>query len=176
MTWLIQTYENIQAFIESGGNVLQVIGAVTLLMWILIIERFFFYWFVYPEEAKDSVNVWAQRGDKKSWYAQKIRDQMISKNSQKIHQSLSMIKTLIAVCPLLGLLGTVTGMIELFDIMAMMGSANTRAMASGVSMATIPTMAGMVAALSGIYFSARLEKTAKDKTSKFKDLLKLEEA
>ena len=64
-----------------------------------------------------------------------------------------MVKTLVALCPLLGLLGTVTGMIEVFDVMAIAGSGNARAMAAGVSKATIPTMAGMVAAISGLYFS-----------------------
>jgi biopolymer transport protein ExbB len=85
-----------------------------------------------------------------------------------------MIKTLVAVCPLLGLLGTVTGMIEVFDVMAMVGSGNARAMASGVYMATIPTMAGMVAALSGVYFIARLERLARRKIVKVKDTLVLE--
>jgi len=49
------------------------------------------------------------------------------------------------------LMGTVTGMIEVFDVMAISGSGNARSMASGVSKATIPTMAGMVGALSGVF-------------------------
>ena len=61
------------------------------------------------------------------------------------------IKTMVALCPLLGLMGTVTGMIEVFDVMALSGSGNARSMASGVSKATIPTMAGMVGALSGVF-------------------------
>ena len=58
---------------------------------------------------------------------------------------------MVALCPLLGLMGTVTGMIEVFDVMALSGSGNARSMASGVSKATIPTMAGMVGALSGVF-------------------------
>jgi len=58
---------------------------------------------------------------------------------------------MVAICPLLGLMGTVTGMIEVFDVMAISGSGNARSMASGVSKATIPTMAGMVGALSGVF-------------------------
>jgi biopolymer transport protein ExbB len=82
-----------------------------------------------------------------------------------------MIKTLVALCPLLGLLGTVTGMIEVFDVMAVAGNGNPRAMASGVSMATIPTMAGMVAALSGLYMSAQLTNFARDEAQRLGDLL-----
>jgi len=63
---------------------------------------------------------------------------------------------LVALCPLLGLMGTVTGMIEVFDVMAVSGSGNARSMASGVSKATIPTMAGMVGALSGVFLATLL--------------------
>jgi biopolymer transport protein ExbB len=58
---------------------------------------------------------------------------------------------MVAICQLLGLMGTVTGMIDVFDVMAISGSGNARSMASGVSKATIPTMAGMVGALSGVF-------------------------
>jgi biopolymer transport protein ExbB len=72
-----------------------------------------------------------------------------------------LIKTCVALCPLLGLLGTVTGMIEVFEVMAIAGSGNPRSMASGVSKATVPTMAGMVAALSGVAMSTYLETKAR---------------
>jgi biopolymer transport protein ExbB len=47
-------------------------------------------------------------------------------------------------------------------------------MASGVSMATIPTMAGMVAALSGMYFSARLGRVVRRKMAKVNDSMPTE--
>jgi biopolymer transport protein ExbB len=80
-----------------------------------------------------------------------------------------MARTLITVCPMLGLLGTVTGMIEVFDVMAIAGSGNTRAMASGVSKATIPTMAGMVAALSGMMLIVQLERFVDQETERVAD-------
>ena len=46
--------------------------------------------------------------------------------------------------------GTVTGMIEVFQVMAFTGGGDARSMAGGVSKATLPTMAGMVSALSGV--------------------------
>ena len=74
-----------------------------------------------------------------------------------------LIKTLITLCPLLGLLGTVTGMIAVFEVMAQVGTGNARLMASGISMATIPTMAGMVGALSGIFICRVLENQVNQK-------------
>jgi biopolymer transport protein ExbB len=96
---------------------------------------------------------------------------LVSRLNIKLRQSLPMIHTLVALCPLLGLLGTVTGMIEVFDVMAIAGNGNPRAMASGVSKATVPTMAGMVAALSGLYFSVRLDRSADGETEKLLDHL-----
>jgi biopolymer transport protein ExbB len=72
-----------------------------------------------------------------------------------------------------GLLGTVTGMIEVFDVMASTGSGNARGMAAGVSKATLPTMAGMVAALSGMLFSIQLERFARDESERVADSLEV---
>jgi len=84
---------------------------------------------------------------------------------------LLVVKTLMAVLPLLGLLGTVTGMISVFDVMAFAGTGNARLMAAGVSKATIPTMSGLVAALSGLYFATWFEQRAGREVERVEDLL-----
>jgi biopolymer transport protein ExbB len=174
LTPLIEFWEKIQVFMETGGDVLFAIFAVTLVMWTLILERMWYFFLVYPREARRVTEAWAARKDRSSWDAEQIRRQYLSEMSLKLNRSLSLIKTFVALCPLLGLLGTVTGMIEVFDIMAMVGSGNARAMASGVSLATIPTMAGMVAALSGVYFSHRLDRQARRKVAKVRENLALD--
>jgi len=89
----------------------------------------------------------------------------------QINQYLPIIKTMVALCPLLGLLGTVTGMIEVFNIMAVTGGGDAKSMAGGVSRATIPTMAGMVAALSGVFANTYLMRVADRQGSFLKDNL-----
>ena len=91
------------------------------------------------------------------------------------NQYMPVIKTLVAVCPLLGLMGTVTGMIEVFDVMAISGSGNARSMASGVSKATIPTMAGMVGALSGVFLITVLNQKISKESEELEDHLTSEE-
>lgn len=154
---LIEIWENIRDFLEAGGPVLLIILATAFLMWILIIERYWFIRLTYPRLVRDAIESWQQRNDHHSWCAHRIRDELISRISVQLHKGLIMLNTLVALCPLMGLLGTVFGMVQVFDIMAITGSGNARLMASGISMATIPTMAGMVVALSGLYFSARLK-------------------
>jgi biopolymer transport protein ExbB len=93
-----------------------------------------------------------------------------------LHGLLPLIQTLVALCPMLGLLGTVTGMIGVFDVIAVSGNDDAQAMARGVYRATIPTMAGLVVALTGIYFSVRLRQLADRETSRIADTLVLQGA
>lgn len=82
-----------------------------------------------------------------------------------------MIKVCVSLCPLLGLLGTVTGMIVVFHVMAVTGGGDARSMAGGVSRATIPTMAGMVAAISGVFANIYVARTASLEMRRLKDRL-----
>jgi biopolymer transport protein ExbB len=166
---LTEIFEAVGDFIARGGDVLVIIFVVTLAMWTLILERQWYFRLVYPGEASRILDLWMARSDRISWRAHQVRDLMISEASEQLNRSLAMINTLVALCPLLGLLGTVTGMIEVFDVMAAAGNSNARAMASGVSKATVPTMAGMVAALSGLYFSAQLQRFANDEGARLAD-------
>jgi biopolymer transport protein ExbB len=161
----------VRDFLETGGDVLLYIGLTTLAMWTLIVERFWYFRRVHPSEAKRIEKAWSERRDRSSWNAHQIRRLLISEVQTKLDQGLIMIKTLVALCPLLGLLGTVTGMIEVFDVMAIAGSGNARAMAGGVQKATIPTMAGMVAALSGLMLSIQIERFARAEGERVADQL-----
>ena len=174
MVELLEAYEAIVRFMERGGDVLYLVLVVTFLMWMLIIERLWYFRAVYRKEARRVLEAWEARRERKSWHAHKIRGAMVSEVSQNLNQSVMMIKTLVAVCPLIGLLGTVTGMIEVFDVMAVLGSGNARAMAAGVSKATIPTMAGMVAALSGVFMSTYIERKAKREGERLEDSLTMD--
>ena len=161
----------VRDFLETGGDVLVAIAVTTFAMWTLILERFWYFRLVQPARANEALELWNSREDQSSWNAHQVRRLLISQVQQDLDSGLNMIKTLVALCPLLGLLGTVTGMIEVFDVMAISGSGNARAMASGVSRATIPTMAGMVAALSGLIFSVQLERFARDEGERVADRL-----
>ncbi|WP_375749382.1 MotA/TolQ/ExbB proton channel family protein [Vibrio sp. HN007] len=66
---------------------------------------------------------------------------------QKLERGLSMIKLLAALSPMLGLLGTVTGMIETFQVITQFGNADPRIMAGGISTALITTVLGLVSAM-----------------------------
>lgn len=172
MYFLTEIYIQIRDFMELGGNVLWGVFFITIMMWTFLIERYWYYKKVYPKARDEMIEAWHARSDTDSWYAKRVRDKMISEMKMNLHQYLMFIKTCIGVLPLVGLLGTVTGMIMVFDVMAVTGAGNPRLMAGGVSAATIPTMSGMVAALSGLAVSARLDQYAREETARVADSLR----
>jgi biopolymer transport protein ExbB len=164
----------VRDFMETGGQILPAIFIATLAMWVLMLERLWYFWRVYPAEARRVREAWESRRDHASWYAHQVREELISQTRVKLGQGVGMIKTLVELCPLLGLLGTVTGMIDVFDVMAISGSGNARAMASGVYRATLPTMAGMVAAISGLLLSVQIDRHASNEADRIGDQLNIE--
>jgi len=167
----LEPVADVRDFIETGGNVLLAIAAATFVMWALILERAWYFRRVHPGVARKVREEWDARRDRSSWYAHQIRRLLISDVQGRLNQGLLMINTFVALCPLLGLLGTVTGMVEVFDVMAVAGTGNARAMASGVSRATLPTMAGMVAAISGLMLSVQFDRYARDEGERVADSL-----
>ena len=161
----------LQEFLSDGGWVLCGILIAAFFLWSFILERFAYYFFAHKPLKTSLRDEWISRSDKSSWRADAIRDEMVSQVKVRTDQNVGIIKTLVAIAPLLGLLGTVTGMINVFDVMALTGSSNARLMAGGVFQATIPTMAGMTIALSGLYFPTHFERKSRRETAHFADEL-----
>ncbi|CAM4180525.1 MotA/TolQ/ExbB proton channel family protein [Pseudoalteromonas byunsanensis] len=174
MVLLIEAINALREFLDTGGQVLLVIGLIIFAMWLLILERFMFVFGRYKTYKKELLSDWKARNERNSWNAEQIRQAQISRAGICLNANLPYINVMVALCPLLGLLGTVTGMIEVFDVMAITGTGSARSMASGVSKATIPTMAGMVGALSGVFASTYLQRKAKREVELLEDKMLLD--
>jgi len=153
-------FEAVLAFMDKGGDVLWLIAILVFVMWTLIFERLWYFTFTWRKEVFEVIQIWESRSERKSWNAKQVRQRMLSQSRQAINTNLPVIATLVALCPLLGLLGTVTGMIEVFNVMAVTGGGDAKSMAGGVERSTIPTMAGMVAALSGLFANTYITRIA----------------
>ncbi len=169
MDWLMAPIEAVRDFLELGGDVLTLIAMTIFAMWVLIVERLIYFRTGLTKLSTEIHNQWEARPERKSWNARQIREAMMSRFSMAANVGVPVIQTLVALCPLLGLMGTVTGMIEVFDVMAMSGSGNARSMAAGVSKATIPTMAGMVGALSGVFLITIITRSIETRVENLQD-------
>ncbi len=159
--------------LENGGNVLWAILVVSICLWSLICERFIYFKWVYPKQQNSYLNQWQQKTNysqaKEFFY---IKNYILSDAKISMEKTITIIKMLIAICPMLGLLGTVVGMIHVFDVMAVTGTGNARSMAAGISQATISTMAGMIIAISGLYFYLLIKRMIDDNIHQLRLLLR----
>ena len=168
-------FREITVYIQMGGSVLYLIAALCFLMWTLVVDRIWYYKSgAMQRDINLAIENWNLRTDFYSWGAHKIRNQRISEVREKLFEHLELIKTTVSLAPLFGLLGTVTGMINVFAIMAATGGGDARQMAAGVFSATIPTLSGMVVAISGVFASNYLTKTANKEIFLFEDHLSIE--
>jgi biopolymer transport protein ExbB len=172
MGFLIGPYEALQAFVSAGGPVTFAILILTFFLWSLIIERALYWTTAHGSVVARASRAWNVRSDKTSWFAQQYRTRLLSEARQESERFNQAIKVLVNVVPLLGLLGTVTGMVYVFDVMAVTGSANARLMAEGISRATLPTMAGLFTSVSGVLFTYWYDRFAQKATLKLSEELK----
>ncbi len=163
----------IRTFMEAGGDVLYLIAAATFCMWALIFERVWFFNTDHKQNVANALTYWESRPERTSWNAHMIRLRLISEVNLRLNANMGFIKTLISLLPLLGLLGTVTGMVQVFEAMTYSGG-NARSMAAGVSAATIPTMSGMVATLSGVLANTFLTSRVASDSAYLEDTLTMD--
>lgn len=78
---------------------------------------------------------------------EKALEELFAREVPKIESGLTWISVFAATAPLLGLLGTVMGMIELFDVITMHGTSDPKLLAGGISIALVTTEAGLIVAI-----------------------------
>ena len=144
-------FEMIGAYLNLGGPVVVALLVSTFLMWMLISERVLYFSFAVAQLIQEKQSLWTNRSEHRSWEAHAYRERLISEARVENERFLGSIRSLIVITPLLGLLGTVTGMIEVFQVITDTGSSNARLMASGISKATVPTMTGLAVSLTGVF-------------------------
>jgi biopolymer transport protein ExbB len=148
---LLLPYVAITDLFEGGGPFVVLIFLTCLVLWTLVVERYLYFSRVLPRESAESLARWNARTEHQSWCARQIREAMISRFRAGMTANLRLMRVLVPLAPLLGLIGTVSGMLEVFDSMALRGSADARTMASGVSHAMICTLTGLAVSITGLY-------------------------
>lgn len=170
MVWEISWHE----FLGMGGNVMFPLIAVALLLSFFIIERFLFFRElrskndftpddVIEQLTQGSCMLLCTKGINRKLCSRLFQarqtygtlDTMVLSETKKgfgaeLRKNFTVIAALITVAPLLGLLGTVTGMIHTFFVMNISGTGNVKAMSSGISEAMITTQFGLVIAILGL--------------------------
>ena len=163
---MIELADDLLLLFERGGVVLWAILIMSVLMWALILDRYIHYFFAMPRRRKRLLQRWRRYCSDERLSTPRLKA-MMAAFSAPLHRFLQPIHTLASILPLLGLLGTITGMIKVFEVITVFGTGNARGMAAGISEALITTMAGLVTALSGLYFCVNLQSLAERASEHF---------
>jgi biopolymer transport protein ExbB len=167
MNW--NTYvDGLSSLFDKGGVILWAILVASMLLWFLILERYWAYWWQLPELRASLLQEWheSKRSIVHQMAPRRIRA-LVGELQAEATRNFNTLHALTTILPLLGLLGTVSGMIKVFDVINLFGSGNTRGMAAGISEALVTTMAGLLTALSGVYFVTNLENRAETLAREF---------
>ncbi|MFW7377730.1 MAG: MotA/TolQ/ExbB proton channel family protein [Oligoflexus sp.] len=146
---------------QQGGIVGYVIAMVLIIGLVLVVERFAYLSSVGAKVKRQLVSstpdpsnplgkifsVFEEYKDKDIETLELKLDEAIIKGTSSLERGLSTIKILAAVAPLLGLLGTVTGMIGTFQSITLFGTGDPKLMAGGISQALVTTVLGLIAAI-----------------------------
>lgn len=171
-------------YLASGGVVMFPLAALSLVMWLLIINRTLYFRrlnagrltpagaleHIAAQRRPDTqryrgaiallVREFLARSTGRRKLDRHILDETVVVLTRALDRHLAVIGVLAAIAPLLGLLGTVLGMITTFDVIAVYGTGNTKAMAGGISAALITTQTGLLVAIPGMYMKNFLVRRA----------------
>ncbi len=179
---LLFQYSQLIEYINAGGMIIIPLIVVSLVMWLLIINRALFFRrlhrknmpaaialehirenrFPDPGQYRGAIALFVTRFlEKRSHntaHDRHILDETVLVTNRSLDDYLATIGALAAIAPLLGLLGTVTGMIATFDVLSFFGTGNAKGMAGGISEALITTQTGLLVAIPGLYMKGFLER------------------
>jgi biopolymer transport protein ExbB len=184
---------NAYEYLHPGGPVMIPLILISLWMWALIVERVLYFRRIDKDnvDLKQAVKMLSgahlpetsnglqirvvasfikeRTGNKK--LDRDILDQCAMREMSPLKRCLSVIAVLAAVASLFGLLGTVTGMMTTFNVIALFGTGNARAMAGGISEALITTQSGLLVAIPGLFMSAFLIRRANRLESRLNEVV-----
>ena len=165
-------------YLRHGGWVMAPIVVVSVLMWTLILERWQMLRGLARGDLDLSATLAAVRGQIEPPTGDGLRARLVgsfqatrsgraaldreilaqcgTRLDRELERRHEVIAVLAGIAPLLGLLGTVLGMIEIFEVIADFGTGNVRALAGGIAVALITTQTGLLVAIPGLVLSGRL--------------------
>jgi biopolymer transport protein ExbB len=168
-------------YLRQGGWVMIPMVALSLGVWGLILERWLFFRDMEREDPGTSglpcggslppaaasrlcapvLRAWGRQRSGEAALDGRILDLHAMRQRKRLHRSLGLIAALAAAAPLLGLFGTVTGMIGTFEAITFFGTGNAKALAAGISEALVTTQSGLLVGIPGLFMARLMSQKAR---------------
>ena len=115
---------------DRGGPVLYILFIVTLFIWFIIFSKYLSTSYNNKNWIKNNIDTFSSGVNINRSNIHLFEESFLIHIKRVSTQKLKMLDGLIGLCPMLGLLGTVYGMIEVFEVLAVLGTGNPRAMST----------------------------------------------
>jgi biopolymer transport protein ExbB len=187
----MELLHNSYEYLLQGGTVMIPLSLCSLFMWVLIFERVYTFRVLQHRDITSALALRAVQGEDIELYSKGLKTKLVKEfigsrtgipgidrdllrqqvNGFKrgLNRFLAEITVLAAVAPVLGLLGTVLGMIETFNVISLFGTGNAKAMAGGISVALVTTQTGLLIAIPGLFLSGWLYRRARRLTTRLEE-------
>ena len=146
-------WSSLYKFIEEGGVIMYVLLILNIISFSIILYKLFYIVYFQATISKQSDNI-KKKISKKMNVTDKISilKEKVSNRIFKLEYGMGFVKTTATISPLLGLLGTVIGIFESFQIVASKGLSDPTLFAGGISLALITTIGGLVVSIPNYFF------------------------
>ena len=146
-------WDNLFKFIHEGGLIMYVLLVLNVISFSIILYKLCYVVYFQStlskqiKSLKDSIKSHLAIGDKIVVLKEKVANKIF-----KLEYGMGFVKTTATISPLLGLLGTVIGIFESFQIVASKGLSDPSLFAGGISLALITTIGGLVVSIPNYFF------------------------
>lgn len=172
MSGLFALYDGFVRLFSGGALVLTLIFLLAAALWTLIIERYWYFLFVHPDVLENALQIWNRRANGPVHLARRARRQILTDVSAQMSRYVTLIQSLVAVIFLLGLLGSVGGMIKVLDALTVSGDASTLALSRAIGTAAIPVVTALAVVITGVMFGQELRQRVIRETRLLRDKLR----
>jgi biopolymer transport protein ExbB len=179
----VELLHNSYDYLMQGGWIMIPLSIVSLIMWILIFERLYTFMTLQRKDITSDLALQVIEGEELDLYSKGVKTQLVKAFVEErtgipkvdrdilrqitvdlrrsMEKYLPAIAVLASIAPILGLLGTVLGMMETFNVISLFGTGNAKAMAGGISVALVTTQTGLLVAIPGLFLSGWLSRQSR---------------
>ncbi|HSN18567.1 MAG TPA: MotA/TolQ/ExbB proton channel family protein [Gammaproteobacteria bacterium] len=160
------------AALFAAGGILWLLLILAVALWSLIAERYWYFFFVYPQAQEIALRRWKRYEKTDLRTVRRARSQIVGGVFAETHRSVNFIQSLVGVIFLLGLFGSIGGVMRVLDAQALGGAAGQLRMADGLMRAAVPLLAAGSLVLVALFFTGALRDRADRETRLLADRLR----
>ena len=169
--WSDFIYTPLYELASLSIEILIALAMVALVIWLLIIERYLYFAFNYKHLRAQYLQRWQQTYNEAIATRRLLKFYYLSECRLHGERNIEWIHQLSKVSLLLGLLGTVTGLISVFELQLLAVSDASHQISSAISRTIIPTASGLLISLTGLFCTYHLKNIIRNSISRLDYLL-----